>query len=42
MLTIELEPELELSLNAMAEEKHISPNELEKQFIRQYITKKQQ
>jgi hypothetical protein len=41
MLTIELEPELELSLNTMAEQAHIAPDELVKQFIRQCMNKKQ-
>ena len=39
MLTIDLEPELELSLNALAKEQHISTNELVKQFIQQCISK---
>jgi hypothetical protein len=41
MLTIDLEPELELSLNALAKEQHISANELVKQFIEQCMQKKQ-
>lgn len=37
MLTIDLEPELETSLNEIAEKIHISPNELVKQWIAQWI-----
>ena len=42
MLTIELEPELEYSLNAMAEEQHLAVEELVKQFIKQCMPKKQE
>ncbi len=40
MLTIELEPELELSLNEMAKEQHLAVEELVKQFIKQCMPKK--
>lgn len=33
MLTIELEPELEMSLKAVAEKEHCSVNEIAKRFI---------
>lgn len=42
MLTIELEPELESTLNAMAKNEHSSPNELIKWLINRYIQEKQQ
>ncbi len=42
MLTIELEPELELSLNEMAKEQHLAVEELVKQFIKQCMPKKQE
>lgn len=41
MLTLDLEPELELSLNTMAKKQHISTNELIKQFIQQCISKEE-
>ncbi|MEI6706965.1 MAG: hypothetical protein WCK96_07485 [Methylococcales bacterium] len=42
MLTIELEPELEMTLNAMAQQKHSSPNEIIKQLINAYIKENQE
>ena len=42
MLTIELEPELETTLNAMAQNEHSSPSELIKRLINRYIQEKQQ
>lgn len=41
MLTIDLEPELESTLNAMAQKEHSSPAEIIKQLISDYITQKQ-
>lgn len=42
MLTIELEPELETTLNTMAQNEHSSPSELIKRLINRYIQEKQQ
>lgn len=42
MLIIELEPELESSLNVMAKEQHLAVEELVKQFIKQRMPKKQE
>ena len=39
MLTIDLEPELECSLNRMTKEQRILLNELVKQFIRKNLAK---
>jgi metal-responsive CopG/Arc/MetJ family transcriptional regulator len=41
MLTIELEPELEITLNTMAQIEHSSPSELIKRLINRYIQEKQ-
>ena len=41
MLTIDLEPELEMTLQAMAKQEHVSPNEIIKRLISNYITQKQ-
>jgi len=42
MLNIELEPELEATLNIMAQNEHSSPSELIKWLINRYIQEKQQ
>ena len=42
MLTIELEPELEKILNAMAQKEHSSPSEIIKQLIKSYLKEKQE
>lgn len=41
MLTIELEPELETALNAVAEQEHSSPTEIIKQLLNTYLQEKQ-
>jgi hypothetical protein len=42
MLTIELEPELEMRLKAVAEKEHCSVNEMAKRFISVCLKEKQQ
>jgi predicted transcriptional regulator len=41
MLTIDLEPELETALNAMAEKEHSSPGEIAKRVIGHYLKENQ-
>lgn len=41
MLAIDLDPELETTLNMMAQQEHSSPNEIIKRLINDYITQKQ-
>ena len=41
MLTIDLEPELETTLINLAEQEHISLNDIFKQFAKSYIQQKQ-
>jgi hypothetical protein len=41
MLTIDLEPELEVTLNIVAEMEHRSPSELIKQLLNAYLKEKQ-
>jgi predicted DNA-binding protein len=42
MLTIELEPELEVTLNALAQKEHSSPSDIIKQLINAYIKENQE
>jgi metal-responsive CopG/Arc/MetJ family transcriptional regulator len=41
MLSIDLEPELETTLNVIAQKEHSSPNEIIKRLISDYIKQKQ-
>ncbi|OQW93270.1 MAG: hypothetical protein BWK79_12050 [Beggiatoa sp. IS2] len=42
MLTLELEPEIEMTLNAVAEKEHRSPSEIIKQLINFYLKEKKE
>ena len=42
MLTIELEPDTQQLLDAMAQKEHRSPNEIIKQLINTYLKEKQE
>ena len=42
MITIDLDPELEVTLEAVAKQEHSSPSEIIKRLVNLYITQKQE